>query len=209
MEHINKSFKATSQNYKSTFFSWSIIEETRTKVDAFRRTLPLIADLKNPAMRSRHWSKVKKAVGVEFDETSSEFNLEAIYAMELHKFAEDINEISNAASMELQIENGIKATGDTWAVIKIEVVPYKERSIYRIKSVDDCFQALEDNMLQLSIMKSTRFVEPFAKEVDLWERTLSYIMESLEMALQVQRQWLYLEVSQLFVFTKYNNNNEF
>lgn len=42
-------------------------------------------------------------------------------------------------------------------------------------------------------MKSTRFVEPFAKEVDYWERTLSYIMETIEAALNVQRQWLYLE----------------
>lgn len=61
--------------------------------------------------------------------------------------------------------------------------------------MDDCFQALEDNMMQLSTMKSTRFVEPFAKQVDFWERTLSYIMETLESGLTVQRQWIYLEVS--------------
>lgn len=49
-------------------------------------------------------------------------------------------------------------------------------------------------MMQISTMKSTKFVEPFAKEVDYWERTLSYIMETLETGLVVQRQWLYLEV---------------
>lgn len=42
-------------------------------------------------------------------------------------------------------------------------------------------------------MKSTRFVEPFSKEVDYWEKTVSYIMETLENCLIVQRQWLYLE----------------
>lgn len=65
---------------------------------------------------------------------------------------------------------------------------------FRIKSVEDAFQTLEENMVMLSSMKSTRFVEPFAKEVDYWERTLSYIMETCENALNVQRQWLYLEV---------------
>ncbi|CAG9828907.1 unnamed protein product [Diabrotica balteata] len=172
---------------------WTIIDDTRARVDAFRRTLPLIGDLKNPAMRTRHWDKVRKAVEVDFDETSKEFNLEAIYAMELHKFAEEINEISNAATMELQIENGIAAISKTWETMKFEMVPYKERHLYRIKSVDECFQVLEENLMQLSIMKSTRFVEPFTKEVDRWERGLSYIMECLEMALQVQREWLYLE----------------
>ncbi|XP_050498494.1 dynein axonemal heavy chain 2 [Diabrotica virgifera virgifera] len=172
---------------------WTIIDDTRARVDAFRRTLPLIGDLKNPAMRTRHWDKVRKVVEVDFDETSKDFNLEAIYAMELHKFAEEINEISNAATMELQIENGIAAISKTWETMKFEMIPYKERHLYRIKSVDECFQVLEENLMQLSIMKSTRFVEPFTKEVDRWERGLSYIMECLEMALQVQREWLYLE----------------
>lgn len=56
-------------------------------------------------------------------------------------------------------------------------------------------------MLQLSTMKSTRFVEPFVKVVDYWERTLSYIMETIEVALTVQRQWLYLEVDFVLCFT--------
>ncbi|KAG5894356.1 hypothetical protein JTB14_031917 [Gonioctena quinquepunctata] len=172
---------------------WSIIEDTRKKVDAFRRMLPLLGDLKNSAMRSRHWDKVRAVVGVDFDENSPDFNLEAIYAMQLHKYAEEINEISNAATMELQIEKGLKAIAETWKTMKIELVPYKERNLYRIKNVDECFQALEENMLQLSVMKSTRFVEPFTAEVDHWERTLSYIMESLELCLHVQRQWFYLE----------------
>ncbi|XP_050296141.1 dynein axonemal heavy chain 2 isoform X2 [Anthonomus grandis grandis] len=173
--------------------NWKIVEDVRNQVDAFRRTLPLLGDLKNPAMRARHWDKVKKAVGIDFDETSSEFNLEAIYAMEMHKFAEEIGDISNAATMELQIEKGLRVIVDTWSTMQIEIISYKDRGVYRIKSVDDCFQALEDNIMQLSTMKSTRFVEPFAKVVDFWERTLSYIMETLEIALQVQRQWLYLE----------------
>lgn len=42
-------------------------------------------------------------------------------------------------------------------------------------------------------MKATRFVEPFAEVVDRWERTLSYIGETLEAVLNVQRQYLYLE----------------
>ncbi|CAG9819075.1 unnamed protein product [Phaedon cochleariae] len=172
---------------------WSVIDDTRTRVDAFRRMLPLLGDLKNPAMRNRHWDKVRQAVEVDFDEHSDDFNLEAIYAMNLHEHADEINEISNAATMELGIEKGLKAIADVWKIMKLEIISYKERGLYRIKNVDDCFQALEENMMQLSVMKSTRFVEPFTKEVDYWEKTLSYIMETLEIALQVQRQWLYLE----------------
>lgn len=57
------------------------------------------------------------------------------------------------------------------------------------------FQALEDNQVSLSTMKASRFVKPFEKEVDRWERCLSLILEVIEIALTVQRQWMYLEVS--------------
>jgi hypothetical protein len=54
---------------------------------------------------------------------------------------------------------------------------------------------LEDNQVTLSTMKASRYVKAFEKEVDHWERTLSHILEVVEMILQVQRQWMYLEVS--------------
>lgn len=107
------------------------MEHTRKRVDAFRRTLPLIADLKNPAMRVRHWDRVRKAMDKEFDENSPEFNLEAIYAMEMHLYSEDIGDISNAATMELQIEKGLEAIAATWDAMEIEIVAYKERAVYR------------------------------------------------------------------------------
>ena len=37
--------------------------------------------------------------------------------------------------------------------------------------------------------------------MDQWERTLSHILEVIEMTIQVQRQWMYLEVS-----TQHENN---
>jgi len=73
-------------------------------VDRFRRTLPLITDLKNPAMRPRHWQQLKDTMNIDFDETSEEFTLEAMAKMKMHDFAEQIADISNAATMELAIE---------------------------------------------------------------------------------------------------------
>ena len=43
-------------------------------------------------------------------------------------------------------------------------------------------------------MKASRFVKPFLPEVDSWERKLSHVLEVMEMILQVQKQWMYLEV---------------
>jgi len=42
--------------------NWKILEITLIKVDALRRVLPLINDLKNPAMKTRHWDEVRKII---------------------------------------------------------------------------------------------------------------------------------------------------
>ena len=64
----------------------------------------MITDLKNTALRERHWNKVKELIGQDFDQNSADFTLNAIADMQMHNFADEISEISNAATMELAIE---------------------------------------------------------------------------------------------------------
>nr|XP_012223058.1 PREDICTED: dynein heavy chain 2, axonemal-like [Linepithema humile] len=173
--------------------NWEIVENSRSKVDKFRRTLPLITELKNPAIKPRHWKRVKDTIDRDFDEMSENFTLDAIAKMQMHNFAEKISEISHAATMELAIEIGLQHIKDTWETISITMLPYKDKGIYRLKAIDDLMQTLEDHQVQLSSMKSTRFVEPFAQQVDYWERTLSTIGEVLEMVLVVQRKYIYMD----------------
>lgn len=69
-------------------------------------------------------------MGIDFDEQSEEFTLEFIIKIGMQEYAEQINEISNAATMELLIENGLKAIAETWRTMPIEIVPYRQ-GIYR------------------------------------------------------------------------------
>ncbi|KAL6445588.1 hypothetical protein ACFW04_000847 [Cataglyphis niger] len=173
--------------------NWEIVDNTRLRIDKFRRTLPLITVLKNPAMRPRHWQRVKETIAQQFDETSEDFTLDAIIKMRMHSFAEEISEISNTATMELAIEIGVQNIKNTWETMPITMVPYKDKGIYRLKDIDDTLHILEDHQVQLSSMKATRFVEPFAEEVDYWERALSTIGEVLEMLLVIQKEYVYLD----------------
>lgn len=40
----------------------------------------------------------------------------------------------------------------------LTMVPYKDKGIFRFKSLNDVFQTLEDHQVQLSSMKSTRCI---------------------------------------------------
>ncbi len=59
-----------------TFFSlqekteWTICGSLKGEIETFKRTMPLIQDLKNQAMRDRHWEQLKEEVQKPFDHTS-------------------------------------------------------------------------------------------------------------------------------------------
>jgi dynein heavy chain len=54
---------------------WTVWSKLKETIDAFKQTLPLTVDLRNPAMRKRHWDTLVEHVGTFFDPTSKDFTL--------------------------------------------------------------------------------------------------------------------------------------
>ncbi|XP_052104325.1 dynein axonemal heavy chain 2-like isoform X7 [Mytilus californianus] len=173
--------------------NWEVVESSKNRVDQFKRTMPLVVDLKNPAMRPRHWEKIQTEMQKEFNHKEADFTLEKIIEYGFDQFADTINDVSGAATKELAIELGLKAIDELWNITDLEIVPYKDKGHFKLVSIDNIFTALDDNQVQLSTMKASRFVKAFEQDVDKWEKTLSQILEVVETLLQVQKQWMYLE----------------
>ncbi|XP_073510575.1 dynein axonemal heavy chain 2 isoform X2 [Phyllobates terribilis] len=173
--------------------NWDVVETAKNRIDQFKRTLPLIVDLRNPALRERHWTQVKQEIQRPFDQGADDFTLERIVELGLDQYVEKISEISMAATKELSIEQALENISRTWEETLLDIVPHKDKGHHRLRGTDDVFQALEDNQVGLSTMKASPFVKAFEQEVDRWERCLSHILEVIECILTVQRQWLYLE----------------
>lgn len=49
--------------------NWDICDSIKGRIEQFKRTMPLIQDLKNSAMRDRHWGQIKTEVQKPFDHT--------------------------------------------------------------------------------------------------------------------------------------------
>ncbi|XP_041842513.1 dynein heavy chain 2, axonemal [Melanotaenia boesemani] len=172
---------------------WDIVDFSKKKIDQLKQIIPLIADLRNPAMRDRHWQQICEEVQCSFNPTSTEFTLEKIMFLGLHNKAEKISEISGAASKELFIEQGLDEIIKTWEAISLDITTYKDKGHFRLRGTEEIFQTLDDHHVILSTMKASRFVKAFEEEVDLWEKRLSHLLEVIEMILTVQRNWIYLE----------------
>merc|ERR1719506_267228 len=121
-----------------------------------------------------------------------DFTLKRIFDLQFNLHADLISELSDNARKEYKIETGLNDIRQTWKEMTIDVVPYKN-DYYRLRSTEELFTALEENILTLSGTKSSQFYIPFASEVEHWEKTLANISEIVECVQVVQRAWMYLE----------------
>jgi dynein heavy chain len=58
--------------------------------------LPLISELAEPSMRDRHWDDLKSKINSDFT-IDDKLLLRDIYALNLGKYAEDVEEITDQA----------------------------------------------------------------------------------------------------------------
>ncbi|CAD7695690.1 unnamed protein product, partial [Ostreobium quekettii] len=171
--------------------SWPVWAWMKDTVEAFKRTMPLITDLRNEAMRDRHWSQIMETVGSKFDPFADDFTLDSIVKLQLDQHADFISELSTNATKELAIEQSIQAISEVWAELHLDMAEYKQTC--KLRSTEDVFASLEDNAVTLSTMKASRFFVVFEKDITHWEQLLSLVSEMIEIVLQVQRNWMYLE----------------
>lgn len=192
-EHVQKFLKRLLKMGKE-IKEKEVFISIKDRVNHTKRTVPVLLELKNPAMRDRHWNKLIEEVGKPFNPHGDDFTLEKILELGLDQYAEQISTISGAATKELSIEQGLLDIEKSWEAMDLDISPYKEeKGYFRIKGTDGIFELLEDNQVGLSSMKSSKFFLAFEKQVDHWERALTRVVEIIELLLTVQRQWMYLE----------------
>ncbi|TMW60768.1 hypothetical protein Poli38472_000810 [Pythium oligandrum] len=192
METTAAQFFKKVVKYGKEMKNWTVWSAMKTKIEQFRQTLPLIQDLKSPALRPRHWALLKEDMGKSFDPESANFTLERVFSLGFHLHAEFISTLSGNASKELSIEQALDGIEKRWSAIEVDIGEYKG-VYYKIKSADDLFTALEDDQVQLSTMKASPFFASFDTKILYWEKALALMSEVIETLLGVQRCWIYLE----------------
>jgi dynein heavy chain len=88
--------------------------------------MPLITDLRNDAMRPRHWDKLKLELKTEvLDPENDKFTLNTVFDLGLHQYSESIAIISDDARQELSIENSLSNIKTAWNSLELEMTDYK------------------------------------------------------------------------------------
>lgn len=69
---------------------WPAFLDLKKKIDDFNETCPLLEMMANKAMKDRHWGRLSKLTGYEFEIESETFSLKNVMEAPLLKYKDDV-----------------------------------------------------------------------------------------------------------------------
>jgi dynein heavy chain len=170
-------------------------------VGSFKTSVPLIQQLKSDAIRPVHWQELMNIAGMDStDFDIKKLTLTSVFNMQLHRFPDEVNEIVVTAVNELKIESELAKIESTWRSLSFlpnGLKPYKgtpeQPRGYTLLPNEEMKQALEDHVLTLQSMASSKYALKLLDTIKRWEKNLSTISEVFDAWMLLQRKWMYLE----------------
>ncbi|KAG1670781.1 hypothetical protein FOA52_014009, partial [Chlamydomonas sp. UWO 241] len=165
----------------------------RDRVDEYRQLLPVVAALRNRALKERHWHKVFDAIGTTLNRDEG-FTLQVLLDAKVQEHQDAVTAISTEATQEMALEELLTKVVSKWADVEFVAIPYKEqKDVYILGGIEEVQIALEDSMVTMSTILASRFVGGIRHDVEKVERQLNLFSETLDEWLAMQKAWMYLE----------------
>ena len=170
-----------------------VVPRLKSMVDEYRSMYTAIVDLRNPALKSRHWDKIQDTIGKTISKEEG-FTLGKLIEMRIFDFKEEINSISGQAGSEAALEEMLTRIIKIWNDTEFVIVSYRDsKDVFILGSVEDVQTLLEDSLVTIATIKGSRFIGPIKTEVERWDKQVNLFSETLDAWLNCQRNWLYLE----------------
>jgi dynein heavy chain len=171
----------------------AITAHLKDKTQMLKLKMGDILDLGNPKMRPRHWQKIFNALGKGYVE-GQVFTLTELEGYDIYNISELVGEVSSAASGEAQLEESLAIVEKGWTDMEFIVLNYREQeTVFILGTLEEINMLLEDNQVTLQTMMGSRFIMGVQEEVEVWEKKLALLAETLDEWIACQRNWMYLE----------------
>lgn len=150
----------------------------------------LITELKSETLRERHWKKIVEILGIR--QAIQDMTLGNVYESKPKKYEEAIREILTRAQGESGLSEFLSSVKEIWSDQEFVMIVYKNRTKL-ISGFDDIFIILDEHLNFLQSMKMSPYFSSFEEEATAWDDKLTRLRSILDVWLEVQRKWVYLE----------------
>ncbi|XP_029289697.1 LOW QUALITY PROTEIN: dynein heavy chain 6, axonemal [Cottoperca gobio] len=170
----------------------NVVPRLKDKVEVMKQRLPVITDLRNPCMKPEHWRTVESAVGTALN--GEELTVAGLEELNVFSYGMEIQEVSGQASGEASLETIITKVEDMWKTTEFTLLSHGDsKDGFILGGTDDIQVLLDDSIINVGTVASSRYVAPIKSRVEKLLRHLTLFNQTLDEWLTCQRNWLYLE----------------
>lgn len=119
--------------------------------------------------------------------------LNDLLMLNLHEYEDEVKNIVDKSVKEMAMEKVLKELNATWSVMQFDTEIHERTKLRLLAVSEEMIETLEENQVALQNMMTSKFIDFFLGEVSDWQIKLSNADQVINVFLEVQRKWCYLE----------------
>lgn len=177
-------------NLPNKFRTYEALVMKKNEISTLKKTNRLLKELKTDAIKEHHWDDMLKRI--KLNKKYKNVTIGDLYKQNILAFEKPLMEIVSSAQGELVIDLMIKKIKEFWNNEEFQMSKYQDKCML-IKGWDDIMTKIEDDLSQLNAMKLSQFYKIFEDDAKSWNDKLVNLQGCLDIWVNVQRKWVYLE----------------
>ena len=179
----------------SSYIPYKKYEDVRENFNDNLKDVILL--LKSPVVNERNLTEFIKEnrpgrLSVKFDTMT----LRQVMKLDLLSIKDKVATMVNDAKEETDVKNKLDEIKNSLDELKFQLAPHKrgnEDKGYKFKDVTGEMEIIKDNIENLQNVGANKHAKAFKKEIEDLEQEMNNMMEIIEVWVEVQKKWIYLE----------------
>ncbi|KAG2501733.1 hypothetical protein HYH03_000233 [Edaphochlamys debaryana] len=175
-----------------------VVVRLKDCIDDFKQIMPLVEELANPALKTRHWEQIFKLIDADIPPNDNgvgyaPFSVRMLLQYNALDRYEPIQAISGVASKEYSLEKVLEKMDADWKGVEFRCIEYKDTGTFILGGTDEIQALLDDQIVKTQAMRASPYIKPLEGAATKWEAMLSTLQDMLDNWLTCQATWQYLE----------------
>lgn len=138
------------------------------EVKSFKQKMSIISILRNPDLKPNHWNTIENILGTRFP-AHQPLTLNMLEDVDAFNKGPELIEVSGQASSEATLVAMLKKVEDSWKLVDLIVIPYKNSSdVYILGSLEQVHLTLEEASIHLNTLITAKQVKIIKTSVEEW-----------------------------------------
>jgi len=164
--------------FKKSIPACNLIDLIDQKVQSFKQKMSIIKMLRNPNLKDYHWIRIEQIIGTKFP-TNQYLTLIMLEKLGAFKYGSEIIDVSMQASSEATLEAILKKVEDSWKIVDLTVLPYKNSNdLFILGSLEEVQLTLEEANINLNTLISSEHIMMIKPKVVEWINSMA-IMDDI------------------------------